>query len=264
MQKLTIKELLTWAFTEELCKEGAGTSFGPPMIRSAWAAMAEVEALGTMVDRSPNSYGVIPGFVDAGEPHEDALKVADAVRALTREGFDIPEGWQPFPEWEDERGLIADEVERVLEQERARGERQTGRYAYNLIVACAVLKRGPDWWAERPTEHMVMRRGSPAWFVQKRMKDSFGQWHFYEADGFDRRARRPMKGAYRKYELAEPVRGAVLSRIDWMVWQAALQLLERELLGRTKEYHLVPMRFSFAPWKSAVRAKVSEQVIEIA
>ncbi|WP_176085750.1 hypothetical protein [Martelella sp. HB161492] len=263
MTKLTIKELLTWAFTEELCKEGAGPKafLGPAMIKSAWSAMSEVETLGTMVDRSPNGFGVIPIDIDLGEPHEDALKVAEAVKALTRHGFDIPDGWQPFPEWDDERGLIAAEVARVLVHEKLRGERQTGRHAYNLIVTCAVLKRGPDWFAERPAEKMIMRLGKPAWFMMKQSKDRFGKIHRLEVDGYDRRAQRPKKGAYRRYELDGSLRGAIAARIDWLVWQAALKILERELGGELSRHSLVSMKHDTAPWLGV--ASVSNQDIEM-
>ncbi|TPW28599.1 hypothetical protein FJU08_17500 [Martelella alba] len=262
MKKVAINELLTWAFTEELCKEGAGpkASLGPAMIKSAWSAMSEVETLGTVVDRSPNGFGVIPAAIDLGEPHEDALKVAEAVRALTKEGFDIPDSWQPFPEWDDERGLIAAEVARVMMHEKMRGQRRTGRHAYNLIVTCAVLKHGPDWHAERPAEQMIMRQGKPAWFMMKRMKDSFGNWREYEVDGYDRKAQRPRKGAYRKYELAEPLRGAIIARIDWLVWRSALKLLERELAGQLTRSSLLSIAFDSQPWniRQAVKVQVTE------
>lgn len=249
MKKTTIEQLLTWAFTEELCKVGSdGRGVGGPVMANGWAGVSEVATLGTVIDRSTNAWGVLPLQFGDNEPDPDALKVGEAVRRLTRRGFDIPEGWQPFPEWTDERGLIAVEVARVLAAERLRGERQTGRHAYNLIVTCAVLGHGPDWRAERPEERMIMRQGMPAWFVMKRIKNSFGQLQTYEADGFDRRKRRPVRGAYRKYELSEMLRAPILSRLDWLVWQSALKLLESELEAGLLRQQLVPMRFNPSPW----------------
>jgi len=263
MKKMTIQKLLTWAFTEELCKADAGTGGdGLAMIANAWSAVSEVEALGTLIDRSPNGFGVIPAFIEDGEPHEDALKLAETVRTLTQRGFDIPAGWQPFPEWDDERGLIAAEVERVLAFERARGERRTGKHAYNLIVTCAVLGRGPDWHADRPKERLVMRQGKPAWFIEKRFKDRFGRWHTMEVDGMDRSGHRPKKGAYRKYELSDKLRASILSRIDWIVWQAALKMLERENETGLSRHIVEPMRFDFAPWAGNCDPSTHMQVIE--
>lgn len=254
-KNMTIQQLLTWAFTEELCKaEAAGGRLAPSMSNPN-AIVGEVGALGTLIDRSPNAWGVIPTWEVDGLPHEDALTVGRAVRALTETGFDIPEGWQPFPEWtDDEHGLIAAEVDRVLCEEREHGTRRTGRHAYNLILTCAVLKRGPDWRAERPKVRMVERNGMPAWFVEKKFRDSLGQVHLREVDGRDKTSRRPVKGAYRKYMLSSGLRAEVLSRIDWIVWQAALQMLERELAGRLICKQITAMRFDMAPWKREVRA----------
>ncbi|AJY44675.1 hypothetical protein [Martelella endophytica] len=261
MRKMTIEQLLTWAFTEELCKAQGGGRLIPAM-QSASAIYGDIETLGTLIDRSPNGWGVIPTWSDVDEPHADALKVGQAVKALTKDGFDIPVDWYPFPEWSDERGLIRAEVDRVLAGERARGERQTGRHAYNLIVTCAVLKRGPDWRADRPKERMVEHNGMPAWFVMKRFKDAFGKSRMVEVDGRDKRSRRPVKGAYRKYVLSDPLRGAILSRLDWMVWQAALKLLDRELDHTLSFGNTLPMRFDPAPWVGKFQAVLPEQSID--
>ncbi len=252
---MTIQQLLTWAFTEELCKAEAQGGRLVPIMSNPNAIVGEVGALGTLIDRSPNAWGVIPTWEMDGLPDEDALTVGRAVRALTDTGFDIPEGWRPFPEWaNDEHGLIAAEVDRVLCEERAHGTRRTGRHAYNLILTCAVLKRGPDWQAERPKVRMVERQGKPVWFMIKRQKDCLGRWHEIEVDGYDRKAQRPKRGAYRKYALSHGLRAEVLSRIDWIVWQAALQMLERELAGQLICKQITPMRFDMAPWKREVLA----------
>ncbi|MGV0817135.1 hypothetical protein [Martelella sp. AMO21009] len=255
MKKMTIQQLLTWAFTEELCKTEATGGRISPRLSSANAGLNAAGELGTIIARTPNEWGVVPTWEDGVAPDPDALIVGDAVKALTGTGFDIPEGWQPFPEWaNDEHGLIAGEVDRVLAEERQHGVRRTGSHAFSLLVTCAVLKRGPDWYAERPKVRMVERQGKPVWFITKRQKDSFGRWHEVETDGYDRKAKRPKRGAYRKYVLSHGLRGEIQSRIDWIVWQAALQMLERELAGRLGEKQITPMRFDMSPWMREVRA----------
>lgn len=262
MRKMSIQQMLTWAFTEELCKaqnEGGRLVPGMP---SPGTVYGDFETLGTLIDRSPNAWGVIPTWSEDDAPHEDAVKLGELVRRLARDGFDIPADWYPFPEWHDERGVIRAEVERVLEGERARGERQTGRHAFNLIVTCAVLKRGPDWRVDRPKERMVMRQGKPAWFMMKRQKDALGQFRSFETDGYDRRTHRPKKGAYRKWELSEPLRGAILARLDWMVWIAALKLLERECEYTLGFVNIVPSRLDPAPWDMRNADERAAQAVE--
>jgi hypothetical protein len=252
MKKVTIEGLLSWAFTQELCKVGApmadyvGVGFS-----QAWSTMSEVAMLGTIVDRQPNMYGVIPNFIhDLKEAHVDALEVGEAVRALAqRGGFEIGQGWNPFPEWEDERGIVAVEVARAVEILRLKGDRLSGKHVVNLVTSAAILGRGPDWSAKKPNERIVMARGMPAWFVGKKARDAFGRAYTYEADGFDRRKRRPVKGAYQKVELSEPILAAILSRLDWQLWQDALQVLAEELRGRCKSHELVSFVPDRSPWR---------------
>lgn len=268
MKKVTIEQLLNWAFTQELCKVGAPMADQGRGFSVAWTMMSEVAALGTLIDRNPNVYGVIPDFVSASsDPHPDAVKVGDAVRAMDEFGsFDYSaEGvWNPFPEWEDPLGLIAAEVASVDEMLRLKGEWLNGRHVVNLVVRHAILGRGPDWTAEEPKARMVMRAGKPAWFVMKKGRDALKRVYHYEADGFDKKKQRPMKGAYRKHELSTSIRGAILSRLDWQLWQDALQHLHFSLSGRLGANDLLPFTPDRQPWARFVSRSASAQPIEIA
>ncbi|WP_245449609.1 hypothetical protein [Rhizobium leguminosarum] len=232
----------------------------------AWSMMSEVAALGTLIDRNPNVYGVIPDFVSASsDPHPDAVKVGDAVRAMDEFGsFDYSgDGvWNPFPEWDDEFGLIAAEVASVDEAVRLKGERLNGRHVVNLVVRHAILGRGPDWTAEEPKARMVMKSGKPAWFVMKKGRDALQRVYRYEADGFDKKKQRPMKGAYRKHELSTSIRGAILSRLDWQLWQDALHHLHSSLFGRLHGGDLLPFVPDRQPWTRSAAYRTSLQAIE--
>lgn len=248
MKKTTIEALLTWAFTEELCKVGGGGDGMTAVSASNWGFTKDLLTLGTLIDRSPNFYGVIPGFIENGEPAADAVRVGDAVRALAGRGFDIPEGWNPFPEWDDSHGLIAVEVERVVAEIRLKGDRLSGRHIVNLVTSAAILNRGPDWTADEPVVRMVSSMGKPRWFLAKTAKDAFGREYTFEADGYDRKRGRPMRGAYRKYELSCMLRGAVLSRLDWQLWQDALDDLGKSLGGRLFSHEILPFYPDLQPW----------------
>lgn len=261
MRNISIEQFLTWAFTQELCKVGSGIDYGPS-IAGAWSMISEVAALGTIIDRSPNGYGVIPDYLASGDPHPDAVAAGEAVKRLAdRGGFEIGDGWKPFPEWEDELGLVANEVANTVQALRLKPAALSGRHVVNLVVTCAILGRGPDWSVERPEETMVSAKGKPLWFVQRLGKDGFGRAYKYEADGFDRKKQRPMRGAYRKYQLSAPLRGAVLSRLDWQLWQDALATLRQELSVRLHSATLLPFVADRAPWaRAAVSRQVSENV----
>lgn len=253
MKTMTIEAFLTWAFTAELCKVGGGGDGLTAVSASNWSFTKDLLTLGTLIDRSPNHYGVIPGFIEDGEPHPDALMVGDAVRALATRGFDIPEGWQPFPEWSDDYGLIAAEVARVVGEVRLKGERLAGRHVVALVTSAAILGRGPDWEVKEPTTRMVEANGKPLWFVSRTSKDAFGRAYAFESDGFDRRKQRPMRGAYRKFELSSPIRGAILARLDWELWQDALLDMAGWLEGRLESHRIAPFYPDRHPWRGTAR-----------
>lgn len=257
MKTITIEAFLTWAFTAELCKVGGGGDGLSAVAGSAWHMVSDYAALGTLIDRSPNAYGVVPGFIEDGEPHPDALAVGDAVRALAARGVDIPEGWQPFPEWADEHGLIAAEVARVVGEVRLKGDRLAGRHVVALVTTSAILGRGPDWTAKEPTTRMVEANGKPLWFVSRTSRDAFGRVYAFEGDGYDRKKQRPMRGAYRKYEISASIRGAILARLDWELWQDALAVLAGRLEGRLESHHIAPFCPDRHPWRRSARRAVS-------
>lgn len=265
MKKLSIEQFLTWAFTQELCKVGSGSG-GSFVSGSSWEMVSEFFTLGTMIDRSPNHYGVIPDFVTAQtDPHPDAVVAGNAVRRLAeRGGFEIGSGWSPFPEWSDDRGLIAVEVQSAVEALVLKRDALNGKHVVNLVISCAILGKGPDWHADRPDEAEVSVKGKPRWFVMLSAKDGFGRSYRYEADGYDRKKQRPVRGAYRKYALASSLRGAILSRLDWQLWQDALSTLHSELRHELKNTELLPFVPDRAPWVTQKFSSTSAQASEIA
>ncbi|NVP54474.1 hypothetical protein [Mycoplana rhizolycopersici] len=249
MKKITIEKLLTWAFVHELPKIGAGGG-GSVVAGSSWNAIVEIAALGTMIDRSPNAYGTIPSYIYEGEPASDAVLVGDAVRALaSREGFEIAHGWNPFPEWQDPYGLIRAEVDRIAEEQRSRSDRLNGRHVVNLVISAAMLGRGPSWDASEPVARpMLDVNGRAMWFIDRKAKDRLGRVYTYTDNGFDQRRHRPVKGAYRKWKLDRSLRGDILSRLDWQLWQDALVALHMELKNNLESHSLSTFFPARRPW----------------
>ncbi len=259
MKTIGITELLSWAFCQELCKIGSGGDGLTSVGSSNWSLTRDMATLGTLIDKSPNAYGVVPGFIEDGEPHADAVKVGDAVRGLARIGFEIPEGWMPFPEFDDPHGLIAKEVARVVAEVRLKGDRLGGRHLVSLVTGAAILGRGPDWSCTQPKARMVSMNGTPRWFILRKTTDAFGRVFEIESDGFDAVKRRPKKGAYRRYELSQPLRGAILARLDWQLWQDALSALGNDLHGRLANHQIAAFSADRQPW---ARLKKSAMVSE--
>lgn len=253
MKTVTIEALLTWAFTRELCKGGVEGGGEGGRWAQVWRSMGEMAELGLLVDRSPNAFGVIPDFSpDEGRPHADAVMVGEAVRALAQARFAVP-GAPLFPGLDDPHGLIAGEEARAREALRRRGDADNARHVVMIVINAAVLGRGPDIALEQPRFRMMQKYGKPAWFVQRKARDTFGNVYRFEDEGYDARAKRPRRGAYRKWELAEPLIGAALARIDRLWWREALARLHAGLEGRLAAHRLV----CSAPTDSGVVARMA-------
>lgn len=247
MKNVDVAELLTWAFTQELWKVGSGGGISS-VPGSNYSSVIGFGELCALIDRTPNHFGVIPGFEEA-EAHEDALAVGYAVKALAGLGLVMPSaGWNIFPEFDDPHGAIANEVDRVLSNWRAKGAAAAGAHLVALTTRCAILGKGPDWRADEPRVAPLMKWGNAMWFVRRRRKDSLGNHFDVESDGFDKRTRRPKPGAYRKFRVVEPMTSAVLDRLDWWLWQRALESVHEALSGRLSAHRLFEYQRVCEPW----------------
>lgn len=258
MRKINIEALLTWAFTEELCKVGSAST-APLGYSSGGSGIVQTAAYGTTIDVSPNIYGVVPGFVYQGEPSPSAIIVGNAVRGLADlQGFEVATGWRPFPDWMDPQGLVQDEVDRTIADLSIRTDRMNGRHVVNLVINCAIMKCGPDWRAKEPrTMQVIGENGRALWFVTRSAKDRTGKTYHYEDNGYDRIKKRPMKGAFRKWRLEHPVRAAILNRMDWQLWQSALEVLYESLSSRQEFSGMAAFAPDRHPWKRGISASKS-------
>lgn len=249
MKKINIEALLTWAFTQELPKIGAGMG-GTAVSFSNWNVIADIASLGTMIDRNPNCYGAIPSYVSEGEPAADAVLVGKAVHALAEHGgFEIAEGWNPFPEWTDPQGLVRKEVEQVVSEQRARSDRLSGKHIVNLVISAAKLGRGPVWLVDEPRTQIVRgSNGKDMWFITRTARNRMGERYTFEDNGYDAKCCKPKRGAYRKYRLEHTARGAIMSRLDWQLWQSALEALHESLRDRLFAHTLIDFHPDRHPW----------------
>lgn len=248
MKQIEITKFLEWAYRLELPKvERAGDGIGVS-VASSWGMVASYGMLGTVIDAPLNSYGVVPVSMDEGDPHPDAMAVAQAVIALGCMRVGIGASWTPFPEWADGDGLVAEAVARV----RARMESMAGAEVQTMLIARAVLGRKPDWRGQEPGRVMVMRNGRPAWFMKEAGQDAYGNHTEREVDGWNPRSRRPRPGAYRKQRLTGDVCGLAVDRFRRTVWACAVRHLRRELVsgvyGPLTAHVISDVVPTMAPW----------------
>ncbi|MCC0033775.1 MAG: hypothetical protein H6887_00755 [Hoeflea sp.] len=254
MKQIAIIQLLEWAYRHELPKaERRGGGLGAST-SSSWGMVYELGILGTVIDASINGYGVVPAYMDEGDPHPDALLVGEAVAGLADARISIGEDWSPFPDWADSDGLVAACVARV----RPRLATMTGQEIQAMLIARAVLGRKPDWRGDEPGRTMVMRGGKPAWFMKQPGQDAYGNPIEREVDGFNYRSHRPRSGAYRKYRLTDDVAGLAIDRFRRAVWALAVRHLAQQVAGRLSSHELIAEVPTVAPW-AAVSGLVSQE-----
>ena len=244
MKQIPIVQLLEWAYRHELPKaERPGGGLGAST-SSSWGMVYELGILGTVIDASINAHGVVPAYMDEGEPHPDALLVGSAVAGLAGVRISIGDDWTPFPDWADEDGLVAACVARV----RPRFVAMTGQEIQAMLIARAVLGRKPDWRGNEPGRAVVTRGGKPAWFMKQPGQDAYGNPIEREVDGLHPRSRRPRPGAYRKYQLTGDVVGLAIDRFRRTVWALAVRHVAQEVAGRLSSHELTAEVPTVAPW----------------
>lgn len=256
MRKIEFREFMKWAFGEELVHVATG---GDGSL--AWSRLAEMAALGTMVD----TFGLGgAGLPELANVHPDALAANDAVMLLAAEKFSLPDGWNPFPDMDDPHGLIALCVAEVLERRALRYSGDLNNNLIAMVISYAVMGREPDWTAEQPKFRMIEHAGKPAWFVTAKAKDGFGRTYTYETNGYIAKSGRPKQGAYRKYEMSVEFQGAVQARIDWYLWSNAIEIVFGRLSTGLKDHQITMPAIDCEIWKKTSDFSRSEQGIEIA
>lgn len=244
MKKMTVEAFLHWAFVQELPKGGG--SEGLSSAGSAWAAIEGVSQLGTRIDVTPGDYAH-SGWFEQGEAHPDAVAAGRSVARLAYAGIGVPDDWNPVRDWTHCGDLEREAVERAIKAANGRG----GPSLVALVVRMAVLNRAPEFEAPQPRRRFVMKRGKPAWFVQRAVKDCLGRKRMIEANGFDAKRQRPLPKAYRRHELASDPVPALMGRADYQLWRAGLDWIFEDLDGRLEAHRLERPAREWWPWEAA-------------
>ncbi|MBS7698758.1 MULTISPECIES: hypothetical protein [unclassified Chelatococcus] len=248
---MDIEAVLRWAYQDELPKAVLGDDRQfPDGVRSGWAGIASYAQLLTLIDY--NAYGVLPDLAAVGEPHPDALRVADAVEALVSCSVAIPDGWSPLADMGD----LGAEGDRVVEIAALWAQARASASA--LVVTRAILGGEPCWQGDVPERKVRCgANGRPMWFRKSLVMISEGdpalgiEPEYVEAvvDGFNAKRRRPYADAYQETFLDPDPQPLAISRAEYEIWHAALRLLFDSLVGTLGSIEVTPSRRSARPWE---------------
>lgn len=261
MKKIGIEALLCWSYQTELPKTNAAVrgitgAIGPKAPGSGHAAAALASEYWCLPD---NHFGVVVDPMAMESPHDDAFAVARAVRTLSDFEIEVPADWQPMAEFNDlgqaGRTAVRDALERATAVDDC-GRRLLKKTPERLVVHYAIMGGAPDWHIDRPRVELVRKpNGTPAWFRKQRIPDATDaddniiSWRAIEADGFNKKARRPFDDAYQKHKLEpDPIDG-LIGRAEYEVWRAALDVIAEELEGKLVDHVLLPCERPWRPWE---------------
>jgi hypothetical protein len=222
MQTIDIEKLLIWTLREELAK-------GRPVSACAWDNISHYCALGVRVDVSHHG-GDALGFTP-GEPHEDAVLVAKAVRELPTRQCIAVDGENNEKNLERVRALLPDAPYLTF-----LGEYAVMRMTFNLtmlVVSHAVQALRPvyDLGPLIPRPVLSDNNGQPI-VVGKRYATS-----------------RYSIGAHCPLEIRDPtVKQVMEARATYAVWRIALGQLASKLAGQLDLFEPIGPAAPEEPW----------------
>jgi hypothetical protein len=220
---------------------------GQSVSASPWQIVTQYCALGVRVDVS--GYGDGLGFL-VGDPHPDALIVADAIRALdTRARF--ADRVEVLPLFGDFAGIAGDAVGAIL----AASFDQRG-----IVLSHATMGTRPAWAFELPTPQQrfyeaVNKTGSVRRYPVVLGTDADGDLVMMQKN--EGRARK-RDGEYTwsmsprsPLEWCDPAPLSVAhSRAQFVAWHMALSHLAAVLDGALESYAPAPLALPVMPWLS--------------
>lgn len=262
-RKMTMSDALKWAWGDELPKASLPGLHAPSLgTASAWGSILHYGQLGSIVDRQPNHYGCIP-FDEAGWPHADALRIADAVADLAHCSVDVPEGWHPMPELGaiDEAlaaRAVADALIKATVADPSGGLRFRARPDV-LVVRHAILGLVPEWrlWEKPVKEFETWPNGRHRWYVRRDVRTVIGEMAdgsdrvevmTTEVEGWSSRLQRPVAGAFRKARFRPDPVPAMVARGEYEIFCAAMCMLFDQLADQLETIDLIAVDWPVQPW----------------
>ncbi|MDR6952306.1 hypothetical protein J2X65_001661 [Ancylobacter sp. 3268] len=260
---IDIEQLLVWAYREELPKEANPVPSLSLAAAAGWAGVSRYGELLTVIDGADvrNRWGVTPDRTAQCAPHADAIAVAEAVADLDGLVIEAPVGWWPFGDmaspdaWGDVgQQVVRDALDRMCVP-AAMGALRFKASPSWLVRKYAMVGGVPDWEAEAPEYRMVRGgNGKAKWFVMRSVPQIVGgevvAYADCEQDGWSPTRRRPVKGAYNKWELVPSPFYAAVDRAEYEVWHSGLVVLADALRDSLERYRVTGPARPARPWES--------------
>lgn len=266
MRVMGIEQALRWAYVDELPKAPSlSERLTPAKWPRGWESVEHFGDYLAVVDISPrpeNAFGLAPDFSGADVPHEDAVRIHEAVTELNSCPVAVPDGWDPLSDMGDLGALGHEAVEHALERiapVESNGERWMKARPAALIQRHAILGGTPDWEGYPIRRRIVTSlNGESLWFRLEEVgvspaDDKLGiasEYITVEVDGFNRSARRPYRDAYRKEELFPDPAHLIMHRAEYEIWHQSLERLTEVLVGKLKTIIVTPTSHLQRPWET--------------
>lgn len=248
---MTVDAAVRWAYREELPKARADGGW----IVQEVSMLARMASPGEAVDDAAalwclpdNRFGVVVFPSADDEPHADAVRIHDAVRALDDEAVEFDRDWLPG-ELAGLGDAAAAAVERafdLLTLLDATGGRVM-RITPAEIVRTAAILAPPDGTMDTPVLRTVQEFGKDKWFRRVFIATETGGFEA-EVDGYNKTRQRPHPDAYRKWVLDPDPVDALVARARYQVWRSAMDVLHAELVDVLEHIALTPCEAAWAPW----------------
>lgn len=253
---VSVEKLLQWAYRDELPKVARLRDGGPLGFPKGLGKTArEIQELG--IDIDDNRYGVVPDFSAQTFPHDDAVRVHEAVMRLDELELTIPDDWNPIEDMGDWDGHAAAAVAKALDDITRidkDGLRRLRRTPRALVFRATIMGHPPEWSIDAPMPTPVTDYGKVKWFRREVMwfdgVDGLVQ-HEIEVDGMDRKLRIPMPDAYNKFVLDPDPHMGLVGRAEYEVWHAALSVLVADLDDGLESHEALPTQRLARPWEEA-------------
>ncbi len=257
--RLDIEALLAWAYLTELPKTERMGAFGPPGLRSAWAAVEKWRAELSLAVARDNAYGCVPDYYAADTPHNDALLVHEAVCALDVLEVEGLDGCTPFEPRDDvDQSLldrcalrVRDRVLTVLD-----GKPRLRNPLRNLVFHSAILGGSPEWRIGDFVQDVERWDNGAVKYFKKGgywEKGASGDvWVGFETAVALRNGFRHDPDLIERPILSPDPTDEAVSRVNYELWRLALDVLAADLSGRLEKWDVVESALPHRPWVEGV------------
>ncbi len=251
-RRVGIEEALRWAYRDELPKTPRAAPSHMPLV-SQWRQVEEFFEELSLAGLDENRFGLVADPFAQNEPHADAIRIHEAVRALEEFDIDMPDGW---PWLGDGAGALrCGAGVRDLVFRADRGGKLRLRFSVPMLIAHhAIMGDAPDWRAEDFTESVeTWPNGRPKYF--RKMRQWFDGPNGPVEDVFEvvvqtghRAGGLPVEECYTKPVLDPDPTFEFVSRAKYEVWRAALDVLAIDLEGELETIDVQESARAREPW----------------